>query len=148
MVNLAVNLSKFNSSIESWCIRAREGISFMVASEGGLVKDGLVAADEAPMSSLNDCTGIILNGQADVEDLAVVVHISIVAISFTLTTEAGLQGGLEKGFSISWEGVGQCGGSRLRSRVDYGCHYGDGSNYARENDGLHGDLEVMGWEQG
>ena len=73
----------------------------MVAGEGGLVKDGLVAA-----------------------------------------------GGLEKGFSISWEGVGQCGGSRLRSRVDYGCNYGDGSNDARENDGLHGDLEVMGWEQG
>jgi len=116
----------------------------MVAGEGGLVKDGLVAADEAPVSSLNNGSSIVLNGQADVEDLAVVVNISVVTISLSFTAEARLQRGLEKGLSSIWEGVGQCGGSRwgLGGRADERGHDGEGSNGGGdggENNGMHGE---------
>ena len=87
----------------------------MIAGEGGLVKDGLVATDEAPVSGLNDSTSIILNGQTDVEDLAVVVNISVVAIGLSITSEARLQLRLEESLSISREGVGQSIGRRLGS---------------------------------
>ena len=79
----------------------------MVAGQSGLIKDGLVSADETPVSSLNDGTSIIFNWQANVEDLAVVVNISIVTISLGLTLEAGLEWGLEKSFRISCKGLGQ-----------------------------------------
>ncbi len=49
----------------------------MVAGQGGLVKDGLVATDEAPVGSLDNLTSVIFNGQADMEDFgaaAVVLH--------------------------------------------------------------------------
>ena len=85
----------------------------MVAGEGGLVEDGLVAADEAPVSGLNDGTSIILDGQADVEDLAVVVNIGVVAIGLSITREARLQLRLEESLSISREGVGQSIGRGL-----------------------------------
>jgi hypothetical protein len=56
------------------------------------------------------------------EDLAVVVNISIVAIILSLTLEIGLELGLEEGFGISWEGVGKGICWRLGSRADERCH--------------------------
>ena len=86
----------------------------MVAGQSGLIEDGSVTADEAPVGSLDDTSGIIFNGQADVEDLAVVVHVSVVAVGLALALEAGLEWRLEQGLSICWEserqGVGWAGG--------------------------------------
>jgi len=51
-----------------------------------LVKDGLVWADEAPLEHLLLAVRI-LDGVADVEDLAVVGHVRVVAVPLTLATE-------------------------------------------------------------
>ena len=60
----------------------------MVASQSSLIKDSLVSTDETPVSSLKNGTSIIFNWQADVEDLAVVVNIGIVAIGLSFTAKA------------------------------------------------------------
>jgi len=52
----------------------------MITGEGGLVKDSSVAADKAPVSSLNYLSSIILQWQADVEHLAGILDISIVTV--------------------------------------------------------------------
>ncbi len=41
----------------------------MVADEGGLVEDGAVPADEAPVGGLNHGSEVVLKGKADVEHL-------------------------------------------------------------------------------
>jgi hypothetical protein len=146
---LGLNFAKLNSTIERGSIRTREGIGLMVAGESGLIKDGLVAADETPVSSLNDSASIVLNGQADVEDLAVVVDISVIAVSLSSTAEARLQLGLEKGLSISWEGVRQGIGRGLWGRADERSHDGEGGNEGGdggENNGLHGGGKEKDWE--
>jgi hypothetical protein len=48
----------------------------VVAGQRGLVEDGAVAADEAPVGGLDHLAGVVLDGQADVEDLASILWIS------------------------------------------------------------------------
>ena len=50
----------------------------MVAGERLLVEERPVAADERPMHRLDDGAPVVLDRQADVEHLAVVVHIRVV----------------------------------------------------------------------
>jgi len=83
-VILGINLAKLNSTVKGGCFLTRESISLVIAGEGGLIKDGSVAADEAPVSSLHYLSSIILQWQADVEDLAGIVDISIVTIGLGL----------------------------------------------------------------
>jgi len=77
---LGINFAKFNSTIKSGCFITGESISLMITGEGGLVKDSSVAADKAPVSSLNYLSSIILQWQADVEHLAGILDISIVTV--------------------------------------------------------------------
>ena len=53
-----------------------------------LVEDGLVAADEGPLRVVDDVAAGVLQRQADVEDLAVVGHVGVVAVGARLAREA------------------------------------------------------------
>lgn len=61
------------------------------AGESQLVEDGLVAAEEAVVQGLLVAVSVG-DGVADVEDLAVVVDVSVVAVSQTLAVEVGVDG--------------------------------------------------------
>ncbi len=78
---LGINLAKLNCAVESWGLFAGEGVSFVVAGKGGLVEDGAVAADEAPVGRLDHLSSVILQGKADVEDLAGVLDVGVVTVS-------------------------------------------------------------------
>jgi len=110
----------------------------VVAGQSGLIEDGSVAADEAPVSGLDDCSGIVFNGQADVEDLAVVGNVGVVSVGLSFALEGGLEGGLEEGLGIGGEGVGQGGGRGLGSRAGQGCQDCQGGDCG------HGDGEKEG----
>lgn len=100
---LLINLAKLNSPIEAGRLVARERIFRIVAGERALVKDGGVSADEAPLSCLDDGPGLILDGQADVKDLAVVGHIGIVAVGLTLAREPERDGSREDEVGVGRE---------------------------------------------
>ena len=135
---LSIDLSELDGAVEGGGVLAREGIGLVVAGEGGLVEDGSVAADEAPVGGLDHLTGVVLDGQADVEDLAVVLDIGVVAVGLALALEARLKGGLEEGLSVGGEAVGQGSGGRLRGRAGQWGQDGQGS------DGGDGDGEGEG----
>ena len=78
LCDLLLNLSELDSAVERCSLLAGEGVGRVVAGEGLLVKDGAVAADEGPLGGLDDGAEVVLNRQADVEDLAVVVNIGVV----------------------------------------------------------------------
>ena len=48
----------------------------MHASKGILAEDGLVSASEGEVSGFDEVSNIVSDRQADMEDLAVVVHVS------------------------------------------------------------------------
>ena len=58
-----------DGAIETGGLLAREGVIWEVADEGLLVKDGPVAAEEAPLGGAGHDALVVLDGQADVEDL-------------------------------------------------------------------------------
>ena len=58
-----------DGAIETGGLLAREGVIGEVADEGLLVKDGPVAAEEAPLGGAGHDALVVLDGQADVEDL-------------------------------------------------------------------------------
>lgn len=146
----------------------------MVAGQSGLVEDGAVAADEAPVGRLDNLSSVILQWKADVEDLAGVVDIGVVTVGLvgtdnrrlaaariglavqgdtylTVALEVGLEWGLEQGLCICGEGVGQGVGWRLGCRGDQG-QSGESGNGDGEDQGLvahHGEgLELGSGESG
>ena len=139
--NLGVNLSELDSTVQCSGLFTGESISLMVAGQSGLVKDGSISADEAPVSGLDNLTGVVLNGQADVEDLAAVGDIGVVSVGLSFALEAGLEGGLEEGLGICGEGVGEGSGggvSTLGGRVGEGCQDSQSCNSG------HGDGKGKG----
>ena len=66
---IGVDLAKLHSAVKLWGFGAGKGVHGMVAGQGGLVKDGGVAADETPLVVFNNFAGIILNWLTNVEDL-------------------------------------------------------------------------------
>lgn len=64
-------------------VRARDGVFWESAGQRQLVEDGLVAAEEAVVEGLLVAVGVG-DGVAHVEYLAVVVHISVIAVSETV----------------------------------------------------------------
>ena len=70
MLSLVVgDLAVLDGVVEGLRLVAGDGVLLVVAGEGLLVEDGAVAADERPVGGLDDGAEIVLNGQADVEDL-------------------------------------------------------------------------------
>ena len=65
---------------------ARYGVEGKGADEVGLVEDGLVGADEAPLEHLLLAVGVG-HRVADVEELALVRHIGVVAVRAALARE-------------------------------------------------------------
>ena len=113
ITELRVDLSELDGAIEGRGVLAGESIGLVVAGQGGLIEDGSIAADEAPVSGFDNLTGVVLNRQADVEDLAVVLNVSVVAVSLTVALKGGLEGGLQEGLGISGKAVCKGGGRGL-----------------------------------
>ena len=90
-----LDLAELHGAIQGRRLGAGKGVVLVVAGEGLLVKDGPVAADKAPLGVLDDLALVVLDGQADVEDLAVVVHVAVVAVALALAAEAVLVGLLQ-----------------------------------------------------
>lgn len=81
---------KVVSAVEGFGLVAREGEFRMVASEGLLVEDGLISADEGELGGLDDLAKIVFNGKAHVEDLAEIGYVSIISILPSVAGEAPL----------------------------------------------------------
>ncbi len=80
--------SVLDSVVERLGLVAGDGVLFVVASQGLLVEDGGVAADEGPVGSFDDGAEVVLDGKADVEHLAVVGNVSVVAVLAAFAGEA------------------------------------------------------------
>lgn len=85
----------------------RDGVLLVVAHKSGLIKDSAITTDERPLGSLNHRAGIILNREADVEDLAAVGHISIVAILLSGARKAEVKRLVEEGLGLVGKLVAQ-----------------------------------------
>ena len=125
--------TELNGVVEGRSIGARDGILLVVADKSGLVEDGAIAADEAPLGGLDHSTGIVLNGEADVEHLASVGDIGVVAVLLSLAGEAQVKGNVEEGLGISGELVALVGGSVLLGHGEVASHAGG------EDDGTLGE---------
>ena len=123
---LLLDLAKFDGAVEGGGFRAGEGVRGVVAGQGLLVKDGAVAAHKGPLSVLDDLAKLVLDGQADVEDLAVVVNVGIVAIGLVLTGE-GLN-----------DAVGEDGVRVGGELVPLALVLGEGQSYGQDGGGAHG----------
>ena len=115
----------------------------MVAGQGGLVEHGHVGAGKAPLGVRLDVALVVLDGQADVEDLASVVHVGVVSVSLALAGE-----GVHVG--VSQDILGAAGQTDLLA-VDKGDaghqqagQEGGGQGGGRGGGrGLHGDEEGL-----
>merc|ERR1711863_11710 len=74
------HLSVANRAIEAGGLFTRESIVREVANKSLLVEDGAVATEEAPLGGAGHHPVVVLDGQADVEDLATAGNISVVAV--------------------------------------------------------------------
>ena len=63
------HLSVANGAIEAGGLLTRESIVREVANKSLLVEDGAVATEEAPLGGAGHHPVVVLDGQADVEDL-------------------------------------------------------------------------------
>ena len=133
VVSLLGDDTELNGAVEGGGLRAGKGVLLVVAGEGGLVEDGAVAADKAPLGGLDHRAGIILNGEADVEDLAGVGDIGVVAILLALTGEAEIKRSVEEGLGIGGELVALVGGSVVLGHGEVA------SNAGGEDDGGLGE---------
>ena len=110
--------------VVSFGLVAGEGVLGVGAGEGVLAEDGLVAAEEGVLGGFDDLSGVVFDGQADVEDPAVVGDVSVVPVGTAFASE-GL-GGLPDDVEVPvGERVGALG-------CDSGHQEGEG-----EGDGLH-----------
>jgi len=101
-----VDFAKLHSSVKLWGVCAGEGVLGIVACQGSLVEDGGVATNETPLVVFNDLANVVLNWAADMENLAIVVDISVESIVESLACEARVQRGFEIGFDIGGELIG------------------------------------------
>lgn len=122
---VGVDLAELDLVVEGLGLSAGNGVDLVVASESALIEDGSVAADEGPLSGLDDGTEVILEGEADVEELAGVGDVGVVAVFASLAGEGQAQRLIEKGLG----GVGQ------EVRLVAGGPLGDGSDEGGESDG-------------
>ncbi|GBM30778.1 hypothetical protein AVEN_30595-1 [Araneus ventricosus] len=83
-------------------VLAGHGVLGEGAGERELVEDGLVAAEEAVVHGLLIAVGVG-DGVAHVEDLAVVVDVSVVAVSETVAVEVGVDGSDDQFHSVGKE---------------------------------------------
>ena len=66
---VGVDPSELDCAVVGLCLVAGHRVLRVVADEGGLVEDGAVPADEAPVGGLNHGSEVVLKGKADVEHL-------------------------------------------------------------------------------
>merc|ERR1712018_646442 len=78
------DLSKLDRPIQAWTLLARDCKLWVVASEGGLVELGALPAHKAVLVHPVQAALVVIDGDADVEYLAPVVHIGIVAVACIL----------------------------------------------------------------
>ena len=83
------NLSEFsiNDIIITLGLVTGVSVLWVCARQRVLAEDGLVSAEERVLIRLGDFSGVILNWQADVEDLAVVGYVGVVTVGTALTCE-------------------------------------------------------------
>lgn len=62
----------------------------MVTGKSLLVEDGLVSADERELGGLDDLAEVVLDWEADVENLAEVGDVSVVSVLSAFAVEASL----------------------------------------------------------
>ena len=89
---VVVDPAELDGAVQRLGLLAGEGVGRVVAGEGLLVEDGLVAADEGPLRVVDDVAAGVLERQADVEDLAVVGDVGVVAVGPRLAGEGLLHG--------------------------------------------------------
>jgi len=131
LVELSVLLAEegVDGVVETLGLFTGQGSLRVGAGEGVLAEDGLVAAEEGVLLGLDNFTGVVFEGNADVEDPAVVGNISVVTVGTTLAVEGPV------GFSTK----------DLESTVGEGVSFGcqgnrDGSQGGGDGDErLHGD---------
>jgi len=92
LIELDVLLSEegVDGIVKALGLLAGEGSLRVGTGEGVLAEDRLVAAEEGVLLSLDDLSGIVLKGHADVEDSAVVSNVGIVAVGAAFTVEGGV----------------------------------------------------------
>jgi len=99
-----INFAEFDGSVQRRRFFAWECVFWVVACQCALVKDGLVAANEAPLLVLDDGDLVLAeDGHADVEDLAVVGRVGVVVVVLALAGEAGVNGTSEVGLDLGRE---------------------------------------------
>ena len=87
VVGLLVHLSELDGAVQRLGVGAGDGVGLVVAGEGLLVEDGGVAAGERPLRVVHDRAHVVLDRKADVEDLAVVGDVRVVAVVAALAAE-------------------------------------------------------------
>lgn len=91
---------------------AGKGLMWVGAGEGLLVEHGLIGAREGEVRRLQDGSGVVGDGQTDVEELAVIVDVGIVAVSTVVAGEGGLESAsLQECFNAVRKNVSHAGGS-------------------------------------
>ena len=84
---VCVYLSKLCESIKTWRLLTGEGVLRMVTDETLLVKDSAIATEEGPPLVGHLPSLQVLQGVADVEHLAVVQSVRVVAVGLALAAE-------------------------------------------------------------
>jgi len=74
------------AGVEAGRVLARQRVQGERAHQGRLVEDGLVWAEEAPLEHLLLAVGV-RHRVADVEHLAIIVYICVVAVAQTVTSK-------------------------------------------------------------
>ena len=103
-----------------------------------LVEHGAVAAHEAVLGVGLNVPLVVLHGEADVEHLAVVVHVPVVAVGLPVTAEGVVIGRAEQVLRTRGETI-----DRLLVLIVLG--HDQGGQHAAEGDGLH-DGDDAWWE--
>ena len=124
---VVVDLSEGHLVVVGLGLVAGQRVQRVVAHQRDLVEHGPVAADEAPVGRLDDGAEVVLDGQADVEHLAVVVHVGEVAVLAALAGEGQVERGEEEEVGVHGELEGLVGGAAILAE-----HHGRAAQHGRE----------------
>lgn len=83
--------------VEAPGLSAGVGILSVGAGEAVLTEHGLVAAHEGEVGRLHQGADVVSDGETDMEQLAVVVHVSVVSVGQVLAGEGGVEGARQHG---------------------------------------------------
>ena len=135
---IILNFAKLHLPIQARTLLTWKSIIWKITNKRLLVEHRPIATDEAILGVAGNVPLVVLHRQADVEHLAVVVHVPVVAVCLTLTAETVIIG---RGQEV------------LRPRrktipcVLVLIVLGDdqASQHATEDDGLHGEGLCADW---